>query len=119
MNAQREAVHQLVVSESSESLGDLLGDLMTQSGDLVKGEMALARAELEEKARLYFSAVLVVAAGAAIGLLAAMALLVAGIIVLSTYTGLVMSSLIFGVMLTALATLLLTRGLHNFKLHSL
>ena len=40
MNAQREAAHQMAMPEPRESLGDLLGDLMTQSTELVKGEVA-------------------------------------------------------------------------------
>ena len=118
MNAQREAVHQLAMPESRESLGDLLGELITQSSDLVKGEVALVKAELRDQASLYSSAALIIAVGAAFGLLAAMALLAAGIIALSTYTGLVTSCLIFGATLAAAATLLTALGLRNFKRHS-
>jgi len=118
MNAQREAVHQMAMPEPRESLGDLLGDLMTQSTELVKGEVALAKAELRDKARLYSSAALIIAMGVAFGLLAAMALLAAGIIALATYTGLAPSALIFGAALGAPATLLFKRGLRNFKRHS-
>jgi uncharacterized membrane protein YqjE len=118
MNAQREAVHQMAMPEPRESLGDLLGDLMTQSTELVKGEVALAKAELRDKARLYSSAALIIAVGVAFGLLAAMALLAAGIIALATYTGLAPSALIFGAALGAPATLLFKRGLRNFKRHS-
>jgi uncharacterized membrane protein YqjE len=118
MNAQREAVHQMAMPEPRESLGDLLGDLMTQSTELVKGEVALAKAELRDKARLYSSAALIIAVGVAFGLLAAMSLLAAGIIALATYTGLAPSALIFGAALGAPATLLFKRGLRNFKRHS-
>ena len=118
MNPQREAVRHLAVPESRESLSDLLSDLMTQSSDLVKGEVALAKAELHEKARLYSPAALIIAVGVAFGLLAAMALLAAGIIALSTYTGLVMSGLICGATLGAFAAILMTQGLRNFKRHS-
>jgi len=118
MNAQREAIHHLARPESRESLGDLLGDLMTQSSDLVKGEVALAKAELVERVRLYSSAGLIIAVGAAFGLLAAMSLLAAGIIALSNYTGLVTAGLIFGAALGASAALLMSRGLRNFKRHS-
>jgi hypothetical protein len=61
MNSQREAAHQIAMPEPRESLGDLLGDLMTQSTELVKGEVALAKAELRDKARLYSSAALIIA----------------------------------------------------------
>lgn len=118
MSAQRKVVHQTAMPEPRESLGDLLGDLMTQSTELVKGEVALAKAELRDKARLYSSAALIIAAGVAFGLLAAMALLAAGIIALATYTGPATSALIFGAALGALATLFFKRGLLNFKRRS-
>jgi uncharacterized membrane protein YqjE len=118
MNTQGKAVHQMAMPEPRESLGDLLGDLMTQSTELVKGEVALAKAELREKARLYSSAALIMAVGVAFGLLAAMSLLAAGIIALATYTGLAASALIFGAALGAPATFLFKYGLRNFKRHS-
>jgi uncharacterized membrane protein YqjE len=118
MSAQRKAVHQTAMPEPRESLGDLLGDLMTQSTELVKSEVALAKAELRDKARLYSSAALIIAVGVAFGLLAAMALLAAGIIALATYTGLATSALIFGAALGAPATLLFKRGLRDFKSRS-
>lgn len=118
MNAQREAVHQLAISESRESWGDLLGDLMAQSSDLVKGEVALVRAELLEKIRLYSSALLVIAGGAVCGLMATMALLAVGIIALSTYTGLARAGLIFAVALGISAALFMTVGLRNLKRYS-
>ena len=112
------AKHQLVTSESPELLGDLLSDLMTQSSDLVKGEAALVKAELRDKARLYSSAALIVVIGGAIGLLAAMALLAGGIVALSTYTGLVASFLIFGTSLGVLAAFIVTEGIRIFRRHS-
>jgi len=118
MSAQRKAAHQMAIPEPRESLGDLLGDLMTQSTELVKGEVALAKAELRDKARLYSSAALIIAVGIAFGLLAAMALLAAGIIALAIYTGLATSALIFGAALGASATLLFKRGLRDFKSRS-
>jgi uncharacterized membrane protein YqjE len=118
MNAQKEAVHQMTMPEPRESLRDLLGDLMTQSTELVKGEVALAKAEFRDKARLYGSAALLIAMGVAFGLLAAMSLLAAGIIALAAYTGLATSALIFGAALGAPATLLFKSGLRNFNRHS-
>lgn len=118
MTTQKEPEHQMATPEPSESLGDLLGDLMSQSTQLVKSEVALAKAELHEKARLFSSAALIITIGGALGLLAAMALLAAGIIALASYTGLATSALIFAATLGAAATLLFKRGLRNFKPHS-
>ena len=118
MSAHRETAHQLAIPESRESLGDLLGDLMTQSTDLVKSEVALVKAELLERTHLYSAAALIIAVGAAFGLLAAMALLAAGIIALSTYTGLAMAGLIFAAPLGISAALFMTLGLRNLKRYS-
>lgn len=118
MSAQREAIHHPARPDSRESFGDLFADLMTQSSDLFKGEAALLKAELLAQARLYTSAALIMAVGAAVGLLAAMALLAAGIIALSTYTGLVASGLIFGAVLGAAAALLMSQGMRHIRRHS-
>jgi len=80
--------------------------------------LALARAEFRQEARYYGSASVIVAIGAAFGLLAAMALIAAGIIALARYTGLVTSSLIFGGTLTLIAALAISRGVHHFRHHS-
>jgi hypothetical protein len=118
MNAEGKAAHQMAMPGPRESLGDLLGDLTTQATELVRVEVALAKAELRDKARLYRSAALIIAVGVAFGLLAAMALLAAGIIALATYTGLATAALIFGAALGAPAALLFKRGLRDFKSHA-
>lgn len=118
MSAHREAIGPRTRPDAGESFGDLLTDLMTQSSDLFKGEAALLKAELLAQARLYTSAALIIALGAACGLLAAMALLAASIIALSTYTGLVASGLIFGAILAAAAALLIAQGLRHIRRQS-
>jgi hypothetical protein len=60
------------------------------------------------------SAALIIAVREAFELLAAMALLAAGIVALAAYTGLAPSALIFGAALGASAMLLFRRGLRNF-----
>ncbi|HEX4950126.1 MAG TPA: phage holin family protein [Blastocatellia bacterium] len=97
----------------------MLGDLMTQSSDLVKGKVALVKAEFHEKARLYSAAALLIAIGGACGLLAAMALRTADIIALASYAGLVMLGSILGVALGVAAAILIMHGLRTFEHHSL
>ena len=118
MSARREAVQGPGRPPSPESFGDLFGDLMTQSSDLFKGEAALLKAELLAQARIYTSAALVIAVGTAFGLLAAMALVAAGIIALSTYTGVVASGLIFGGILAAAAAALISQGRRHISRRS-
>ena len=115
MHAQRKALNHMDPQGSRESLGDLLGDLMMQSTELVKGEVALAKAELRVKIRAYRSAACITAAGAALGLLASMALLAAGIIALGAYVGLAASSVILSALLGVPATLLVLQGVGHFK----
>ncbi|MEP7272551.1 MAG: phage holin family protein [Acidobacteriota bacterium] len=118
MHAQRVSVEHQVSAESRESLRDLLGDLVTQSSDLVKDELALLKAEMRQEVRRYPRPAIIFAVGAIFGLLAAMALLTAGIIALSTYIGLVYSSLIFGGVLALVGALLMALGLSKFKRNS-
>ena len=102
-------------SKSTDSLGELLGDLMVQSAELVKGEIALAKAEVSDKIRGYRSAACSAALGAAIGFLASIAFLAAGIIALSAYVGLLAAALICGALLGVAAAVLIVRGVVHVK----
>jgi len=116
MKAQREIAHH-PGDESHESLGELLGDLMTQSTALVKDEIGLMKAELRQEASTYRLPAVTIGVGVAFGLLSGIAFLTAGVIALSRYIGLVTSALVFGAGLAAVAMLLVTLGLRKFKRH--
>lgn len=118
MKAQREALERAAPPEIQASVGDLLGDLVRQSGDLVKDEIALLKAELRDEVRHYRWGTIATATGVVFGLLAAMALLAAGIVALATVTGLVVSGLAFGGALTVIAVVLILLGQSSFKRRS-
>jgi hypothetical protein len=106
---------QFVYTDSHESLGGLLGDLMKHSTALIKGEIALVRSELHRKIDIGRTAAVLIAIGFVLILLAAMAFLFAGIIALAAYIGLVASALICGGLVGVAAAVLLSKGVGHFK----
>ena len=101
--------------DPQESLGSLLSDLMKHSTALIKGEIALIRAELRSKIDIFRMAAAITAIGLVLILLAGMALLFAGIIALAAYTGLAASALICGGLVGITAAVLLSKGMSHFK----
>lgn len=104
---------------SEESLTELLGDLANQSASLVRDEVALAKQELNEKLHSFRSTVVVLAAGAFVGLLASLSLCAAAIAGLSVYLEVWMAALLVGVLLTVVAGIVISRGLAHLKQASL
>ena len=105
----------LFVSDPQESLGGLLGDLLKHTTALIKGEIALIRAELRSKTDIFVSAAVMTVTGLVLVLLACMAFLAAGIIALAAYVGLVGSALICGAVVGAIAAVLVSLGVVHFK----
>jgi uncharacterized membrane protein YqjE len=103
------------VGARRESLGELIGDLASQSASLVRDEVALARQELQQKLKTVQSASLVVAIGAVIALIATLALCAAVIIALAEYVGPWQSALIVGLILGMAAGVVLSIGVSRFK----
>ncbi|HWQ32112.1 MAG TPA: phage holin family protein [Blastocatellia bacterium] len=102
-----------------ESLGELVGELASQSAGLVRDELALARQELREKVRSVEAALIVLAAGAVLGLMAALSLCAAAIIALAEYVRPWQSALIIGVILGIAAGVSLAIGIGRFRQTSL
>jgi len=102
-------------TDSRESLGRLLGDLMKHSTALIKGEIALVRSEVSSKIEIGRTAAVFTAIGMVLILLSGMALLFAGIMALSAYIGLVASALICGALVGVVAAVLLSKGVGHFK----
>jgi len=98
-----------------ESLGELIGDLASQSASLVRDEVALARQELQQKLKTVQSAASVVAIGALTALIAALALCAAVIIALAEYVGPWQSALIVGLILGMAAGVIILIGVSRFK----
>lgn len=102
-----------------ESLGELIGELASQSASLVRDEVALARQELQQKLKTVQLAASVIVIGAVIALIGALAICAAVIIALAEYVGHWQSALIIGVILVVVAGVIVLIGISRFKQTSL
>ncbi len=98
-----------------ESLGELIGELASQSASLVRDEVALARRELQQKLKTVQLAASVIVIGAVTALIAALALCAAVIIALAEYVGPWQSALIVGLILGMAAGVIILIGISRFK----
>jgi uncharacterized membrane protein YqjE len=98
-----------------ESLGELIGELASNTANLVRDEVALARQEVQQKLKTVQSAAAVVAVGALLALIAAMALCAAVILLLSKFLGFWQSALAMGLLLGMVAGAFISLGLSRFK----
>ncbi|MDQ6602162.1 MAG: phage holin family protein [Chloroflexota bacterium] len=103
-------------SRDDRSLGELLGDLMQQTGTLVRQEMKLATTELSDKASRVGKDIGALAIGGAVAYAGFLALLAAIIIGLGQL-GLTwwLAALIVGVVVVAIGGLMVQKGLTALK----
>lgn len=100
--------------KSTRSLADLLGDLVHESTEVVKGEGRLLRAELSQAGSRVAKGTEMMAAGAIMLLLAAIVLVQALVIVLARTMGPEWASLLVGVVLLLIGAVLIGRGRRHF-----
>jgi uncharacterized membrane protein YqjE len=98
-----------------ETLGTLFGELANQSASLVRDEVALAKRELQWKLKTIQSALLTLAVGAVIALIAVLALCAAVIIALAEYVRPWQSALITGLILGMAAGAVIAIGVSRLK----
>ncbi len=103
------AQQQLVKEE--RSLGDLFSELATETGTLVRQEVALAQTELTQKATTVGKNVGFLAVGGAIGYAALLAVLTAVILGLANFVPAWAAALIVGAAVGIVAYLLISSGL--------
>ncbi|HET9299445.1 MAG TPA: phage holin family protein [Candidatus Polarisedimenticolaceae bacterium] len=84
-------------------MGELLKQLGTDIGTLVRQELALARKEMKEALETLRTATVLVASGAVLSLLALGTLIAAAVLALGANVGYGTAALIVGVVLTAIA----------------
>lgn len=98
-----------------ESIGDLLSNLAVQTTDLVQDQLALIGRELTEKARILRPALIMLAIGAFLAMLAAVALCAALILVISHFINTWLSAAIMGVILGAIALILISLSVSRLR----
>lgn len=99
----------------SESFGELLSDLASQSADLIRDEIFLAKQEVNERLQSYKTAMLQMIGGFAIGFLALMSLCAALIIWLGESLGPGLAATLIGAGLIIIAALLMLLGRSNLN----
>ncbi len=106
--------------DATRSAGGLLGDAMAHVGSLVRGEVDLARAEINENLKGAGIAIGMIAGGAIVAL-TALNVLSAALVAALTRAGLAASwsALIVGVIFAIVAYVMATKGLSDLKLQSL
>lgn len=101
--------------KDDRSLGDLLSELAGETGLLVRQEVALAQAELTQKATSVGKNVGFLVVGGAVGYAALLALLTAAIIGLAYFVPLWLAALIVGLVVGIVALVLISSALKALK----
>ncbi|MBF9033860.1 phage holin family protein [Rhodobacterales bacterium HKCCE2091] len=106
--------------KTTESTGSLLSEALTHVSSLVRGEVDLARAEIEQNLRKAAAAIGMIVAAVVIAL-TALNVLSAAVVAGLTEAGLEAgwSALIVGAVLGVVAAILIAKGTGNLKLSSL
>ena len=107
------AQHQIAKEE--QSLGDLFSELASSTGTLVRQEVALAQAELTQKATSVGKNVGFLVVGGAVGYAALLAFIAAAIIGLSYFVAAWAAALIVGVVIGVVAFILISSALSALK----
>ena len=97
------------------SMGELLKQLGTDIGTLVREELALARKEMKETLQTLRTATVVVASGAVLSLLALGTWTAAAVLVLGANVGYATAAVIVGLVLTAIAAGAMLWGVRRLR----
>ncbi|CAN5182322.1 phage holin family protein [soil metagenome] len=103
------------VVEEERSLGDLFTELANETGTLVRQEVALAQAELTQKATKVGKNIGYLVVGGAVAYAALLALLTALIIGLGTLIGYGFSALVIGIIVAIAAGILIMSAINTLK----
>jgi hypothetical protein len=97
------------------SIGELLSDLSNETGLLIRQEVRLASAELTQKATLVGRQLAFVAGGGVLAMLGVLLLLQALVVGLSAYMPLWLSALLVGLVVSAVAAGLASKGITTLQ----
>ena len=106
-------------SRPSTGLGDLVGNLATDLQDLVRGEVRLARAELDEKLDRVITAAIWLLGGALVAFAGLVVVLEGGAAILALMLPAWVALLIVGVVIIGVGALVARSGLAMLSLKSL
>jgi uncharacterized membrane protein YqjE len=98
-----------------ESIGDMLGGLATNVAGLIHNEIELVKQQVREKITEATGDIIMIAIGAAFGLVGLMALCAALVIALTSYMTLGIAALVTGGGLALLAIITAFIGITNLK----
>ena len=107
------------IPNDNKSLGQLLGDLLTETRTLVRQEIALAKTELSDKAAYVGKHAGVAGAGALVILLGALAIVAGLIISLGHKIGYATSAFMIGVLFAIVGAVLVMKALNALKTQSI
>lgn len=103
------------VVKEDRSLGDLFSELASETGTLVRQEVALAQSELAQKAVRIGRNVGFLIVGGAVGYIALLAIITAVIVGLTYFIPLWSAALIVGIIIGIVAFLLISSALKTLK----
>ncbi|MEP7340383.1 MAG: phage holin family protein [Acidobacteriota bacterium] len=101
--------------EERESLGELLGELASQSASLVRDEVALARQEIQEKLKIVQTSLTVIAIGGVLALASLLTLSAAAVLMLAEYLKPWQSALVVGLVIAIIASVIILAGISQLK----
>jgi Putative Actinobacterial Holin-X, holin superfamily III len=107
------------IPNDNKSLGQLFGDLLTETRTLVRQEIALAKTEMSDKAAYAGKHAGVAGAGALVILLGALAIVAGLIIALGHKIGYATSAFMIGVLFAILGAVLVMKALNALKTQSI
>jgi hypothetical protein len=102
-------------AERLESFGELLREILGHSRTLVQNEIELVKRVAQEEVQHLSRGAVKIVIGAAIGLVALMALSAALVIVLTNYMGPEIATLIIGIGIAVIGLILVLIGVHQLK----
>jgi hypothetical protein len=103
------------IARQEKSLGDLFSELSTQTGELMRQEVALARVEMTQKAVKAGKDVGFLVVGGAVAYAAALAVIAAMIILLGQFIPVWLSALVIGLVVGVAAYFLISSALASLK----
>ena len=106
-------------TEQGTSLGGLIGSLATDIQDLVRGEVRLARVELDQKLDRVISAAIWILGGALMAFAGLVVVLEGGAAALALVMPVWAASLIVGIIIVAIGALLARSGMSMLSLKTL